>query len=312
MRVPTFIALSCLMASSVSHADEASISGNVAIENRAFFQTPALSEQISGMQISITAAPEWQWDSNDRRWTARISPYARLDTRDDNRSHADLREASLEYYGDAFDAAIGIGSVFWGVTESRHLVNIINQLDVLEDVDEEAFLGQPMIRLGAQRDWGRIDWFVLSGFRERAVQSSDARLRPLIEIEDDSGFENAAKHAGVDVAARYSNVIGDWDFAISGFHGTSREPTLTRAEDETAYRPFYSHISQLGVEAQYTTGPWLWKLESIVREGQGDTFAAAVAGFEYTFYQPWSTSADIGVIAEYLYDGRSEGMCAPY
>lgn len=306
MRVPTYLALSYLMASSAAHADEASLSGSVGIETRTFFQSPVRAEQISGSPFSITAAPEWQWDSDDRRWTVRVSPYARIDTREDDRSHLDLREASVEYYGDDWDATVGIGSVFWGVTESRHLVNIVNQVDVLEDIDEESFLGQPMIRLGAQRDWGRLDLFVMSGFREREVKSQDARLRPFVPIVDDAGFESAAKHASVDIAARYSNVIGDWDIAVSAFQGISREPTLAPTATQGQFRPFYNQISQVGLEAQYTTGPWLWKLESIVRGGQGKTFAAAVGGFEYTFYQPWNTDADIGIITEYLLDDRGE------
>ncbi len=48
------------------------------------------------------------------------------------------------------------------------------------------------------------------------------------------------------------------------------------------------------------------KLEGLVREGQGSTFGAGVAGFEYTFYQVGNTAADIGILAEYLYDGRDD------
>jgi hypothetical protein len=41
-----------------------------------------------------------------------------------------------------------------------------------------------------------------------------------------------------------------------------------------------------------------------VRDGFADTFAAAVGGFEYTFYQVNDSAADIGVLLEYQYDGR--------
>ncbi len=40
----------------------------------------------------------------------------------------------------------------------------------------------------------------------------------------------------------------------------------------------------------------------IVREGQGKTFAATVSGFEYTRYQIGGTSADLGLLAELLWD----------
>lgn len=306
MRVPTYLALSYLMASSVvSHADEATFSGSVEVEARLFLESPALPDQLSGTQFSVALDPEWHWETSDRRWSFRFLPFARIDGEDDARTHLDIREASLEYFGDDWDGLIGVSSVFWGVTEARHLVNVINQVDVLEGTDEETFLGQPMIRLGTQRDWGRLDLYLLSGFRERSVKSETARLRPLLTVDDDATFEGSNEHSGVDIAARYSHVFGDWDFALSAFHGTSREPILIPVESGSTLRPFYGRVSQAGLEAQYTSGPWLWKLEAIAKEDRADTYGAAVGGFEYSLFQAFSSDADIGFIAEYLFDGRS-------
>ena len=47
---------------------------------------------------------------------------------------------------------------------------------------------------------------------------------------------------------------------------------------------------------------WLWKFESIVREGHGSGFGAMVGGFEYTIFQIADT--DIGLLMEYHRDGR--------
>jgi hypothetical protein len=58
---------------------------------------------------------------------------------------------------------------------------------------------------------------------------------------------------------------------------------------------------------QYTRDAWLWKFEGIVRDGLSETFAAAVAGFEYTLYGVKESSADVGLLVEYLYDGRGPG-----
>ncbi|QTD57322.1 hypothetical protein [Parasphingorhabdus cellanae] len=230
----------------------------------------------------------------------------RLDSRDSNRSHVDVREASVEHFGDGWDALLGIGSVFWGVTESRHLVNIVNQIDGLEDIDEESFLGQPMIRIGTQRDWGRLDVFVMSGFRERSVPSARARLRSPILVVDEARFDSGAEEFALDLAGRYSHTLGDWDIALSGFYGTSREPVFEQIAGTDNLRPFYDRIGQIGVEAQYTSGAWLWKFEGIQRAGYGETFQAAVGGFEYTLYQAFASSTDVGILAEYLYDNRSE------
>ena len=73
--------------------------------------------------------------------------------------------------------------------------------------------------------------------------------------------------------------------------------------------PFYAVIHQVGIDVQYTREAWLWKLEGLAREGQGSTFGAAVGGFEYTFYQVAESAADVGLLAEYLHDGR--GRTAP-
>ena len=37
--------------------------------------------------------------------------------------------------------SIGLGKVFWGVTEFNHLVDVINQTDLVEGIDGEAKLG---------------------------------------------------------------------------------------------------------------------------------------------------------------------------
>jgi hypothetical protein len=65
-------------------------------------------------------------------------------------------------------------------------------------------------------------------------------------------------------------------------------------------------INQTSIDVQANLGSWLWKLESYIRSGQGDTYTAAAGGFEYTFVGVFGTWADIGLIAEYLYDERED------
>lgn len=204
--------------------------------------------------------------------------------------------------------------MFWGVTESRHLVDIVNQNDQVEDLDGEDKLGQPMIQLSVSRDWGTLIGFVLPGFRERSFPSDDARLRGALPIAgDDATYDAGREDQAIDFALRYSHVIGDIDLGISHFHGTSREPRLSVVAGASgpALRPHYDRIDQTGVDIQYTADAWLWKLEAIGRGGHGSYFAAAVAGVEYTLYQIQETNADLGLLAEYLFDGRDENGDAP-
>ncbi len=283
------------------------LSGSVAVESRVFVQEPQFDDQTRGVQPSVVVEPEFAYDSADRRHQVSVVPFARLDGRDDARSHLDLREGYWRYVGDDWDLLAGVNAVFWGVTESRHLVNVINQIDQLEDIDEEDFLGQPMVNLGLQRDWGRLDLFLMSGFRERRFPGREGRLRPAIPVDEDKAqYDSDLGRGQVDTSLRYSHFFGDWDVGVSYFYGTGREPRLVPNATGSRLEPRYDLIHQGGLDVQYTSEAWLWKFEGIVREGQGDTFAAAVGGLEYTFFQVFESPADFGLLTEYLYDGRDE------
>ena len=78
------------------------------------------------------------------------------------------------------------------------------------------------------------------------------------------------------------------------------------ARDGRSLLPVYDQIDQVGIDLQYTNDAWLWKLEAIARDGDSHSFAAAVGGFEYTLYQVSESSADVGLLLEYQYDGRDE------
>lgn len=291
-----------------AHAGEWDISAELGYEARAFLQDPPAKGQFSGVQNSLILQPDFAYETDSGANQFSFVPFARLDARDNNRTHWDVREAYWRHVADEYDLLIGLNTVFWGVTESRHLVNIINQIDAVENIDEEDFLGQPMIQLGTQQDFGRFDLYVLPGFRERTFPSREGRLTgPFFVADEFAAYESGAGEHRVDVAARYSHYVGNYDFAFSLFHGTSREAAFRPlAGVSNTFRPYYEVISQAGLELQYTGDALLLKLEAIGREGSGDAFAASVAGFEYTFYQIADSDMDLGVLGEYLYDGREE------
>jgi hypothetical protein len=296
-----------VVSSSVFAADYQS-SGSIGASFRWFPQSPQYEGQFDHFQPSIEIAPEFRWYfENDSQ--VRVNPYLLIDGQDDERTHFDLREAYWRKSGEEWDVLIGLNKVYWGVTESRHLVDMINQVDGVVDIDEEDRLGQAMINLSTQRDWGNISLFLLPGFRERTFVDSDARPRTGLPIDSDKPlYESGAKDGHIDYAIRYIHVIDDWDIGAHVFYGTGREPHFSPSPDGMRLVPFYSIISQAGIDLQYTRDAWLWKLESIVREGQGDVFTALVGGFEYSFYQINQSAMDLGVLVEYLYDGRDEDI----
>ncbi len=301
------------MASSpAAMAGEFEITGQVSGDLRFFLETPQFPGQFEIIQPSASIEPEFLWESEDGKHQAAFIPFARVDGQDEERTHADIREAYWRYIGDDWELLVGFNREFFGVTESRHLVNIVNQIDQVEDVDEEDFLGEPMINLAIQQDFGRFSFFVMPGVRERTFPGRSGRLRTPLPVDQDSAkYESNLGRASVDFLARYSHFIGDWDVGLYYFYGTGREPRLLPNAKGTRLIPFYDQIHQVGVDVQYTTDAWLWKFEGIAREGQGEPFGAVVGGFEYTLYQILESAADLGLLAEALYDGRNPDEAPP-
>lgn len=299
----TGLMLLATVTTAVAEDHDLMISGDIAVESRRFVDSPQFDGQFDGVQASVIINPEFRLQRSDNQYS--FIPFLRLDSRDDERSHFDLREAYWLHIGEAWEFLVGANKVFWGVTESRHLVDIINQTDFVEDIDDEDKLGQPMINAVTQRDWGRLSFFVMPYFRERTFPGEDGRLRFALPVDEDAAeFESGAEERHIDFALRYSHFVGDWDIGAYYFFGTGREPRLLPNASGTRLVPFYDLIQQFGVDLQYTREAWLWKFEGIVREGQGDTFGALVGGFEYTLYQIFESPADLGLLFEYLHDGR--------
>lgn len=291
------------------------LSGSVELELRAFANDPLHPEQARhGGSLAI--APELYVSSSDEQHSFILSPFLRIDSADSERTHADLREAIYQFVGDRWEIRAGFGRVFWGVAESRHLVDLINQTDGVENLDGEDKLGQPMVNISVSRDWGTLDAFLLPYFRERTFPGRHGRLRSQPRVDTDRAqYESGSKRQRLDWAVRYSHSFGDFDVGLSHFHGTSRDPRLLPAvlgTGELVLVPRYDVIHQTGLDLQATKGNWLWKLEAIHRSGQGSTFNAAVAGFEYTFFGIGESVVDLGVLAEFLYDDRGNSAPHPF
>ena len=283
------------------------VSGNVAIQSRVFFQDPLWPGQDpSTVQWSLSAEPEFRWRSKSGNQRASIIPFGRVDDTDDERTHADLREGYWAFEGDSTELLVGANKVFWGVTESVHLVDIVNQTDRVEDIDREDKLGQPMINLVYEQDWGLLDFYVMPYFRERTFPGTKGRFRFPLPIDiDNPVYESDQGQSHTDFALRYSHYFDEVDVGIYYFTGTSREVRFVTSSDGKSLIPHYDLIDQVGLDLQYTKEAWLWKLESIVRSGFQETFQAAVGGFEYTFYGVKESAADVGLLMEYQYDNRS-------
>ncbi len=260
-------------------------------------------------QSSIVLQPEFYWRFHGGNTSVTFVPFGRLDSMDDQRSHFDIRELLLLSVIEDYEIRAGIGKVFWGVTESIHLVDVINQTDAVESLDGEDKLGQPMLHITSVKNWGVLDAFLLPYFRERTFAGKDGRLRPDPSVSTSAEYESSKEEKHVDVSLRYSKMLGDWDLGLSYFVGTNRDPYLQ--SQDNALIPFYAQMDQFGLDVQGIVGDWLWKLESIYRNSL-DEQVSVVSGFEYTYVGLLDTQWDLGIISEYLYDSRGENLQSPY
>lgn len=298
-------ALLGLSSAAVAQAPVFKHSLEVSLEARGFAQDAAFAQQ-RGSAVSVSAEPEFDY-AFGRDASLRFVPFGRWDQQDEERTHADLRELALRLRLGSFDAVAGVGRVFWGVTESVHLVDIVNQTDLVENPDGEDKLGQPMLSLMWSTRYGNLSGFVLPYFRERTLPGVEGRLRaPLPFDQNDALYESSEEEKHVDGALRYTLSAGALDLGLSHFSGTAREPRFVIGDTPAGpvLTPVYDLIQRSGVDLNLVAGAWLWKLEAIRQEDRVDDYAAAAGGLEYTHSGALGSAWDAGVLVELLWDER--------
>ena len=282
---------------------------DAALQGRGFLHSPAYQDQRHhNASLAVNAEVYHEFSSGS---SFIFKPFLRMDSADSERTHGDIREANFLYLAESWEMSVGIGKVFWGATEFVHLVDIINQTDLVEALDGEEKLGQPLVYVSFPRPWGTVDLFALPWFRERTYPGKNGRLRfPLPVDTDDARYESPSEQSHLDLALRYNHSYSNFDIGIYYFAGTGREPMLILDSDksgEIVLVPYYEQIGQTGVDLQVVAGNWLWKGEALYRTGQGRPFFASTFGFEYTYTGIADTPMDLGLICEYVFDDRDDG-----
>jgi hypothetical protein len=276
--------------------------GELILENRSFFKEGHLNKDKQ--HSSFTFSPEIYIEDNETIF--HFKSKFRKDSQDTNRNLIDIQELYFLSIGESREIKYGISKEFWGVTETNHRVDIINQTDFTEALDGEEKLGQPMIKVSFEESWGNLDIYALLGFRERKFFGKEGRLTlPVMIDKDESVYESSAKDSRTDFAIRWSNYYDQLDIAISYFSGNSREPRIIPIDEASSKRiPLYETIDQVGVELTYLIGSLALKAEIISRSGQEERFSASTAGFEYTQVGIFESRIDLGWILEINHDDR--------
>lgn len=311
----TALALSMTLATGAAQASDIRVTGYVEPELQFFTQSASGAEQRR-WNASVAAEVTFSrfWD-NSSQWIV-VTPFARWDRQDDHRTHVDVREAKYARAIDNWEFRIGLDKVFWGVTEAVHLVDIINQTDLVESIDGEEKLGQPMIMVSSVWEVGTFTGYLLPYFRERTFPSRSGR--PAFDLpvdETQTQYESGAKQHHLDFALRYSNTFDIWDVGVSYFQGTNRNPLLLPGLDASARPvlvPFYAQAKRLSTDVQATAGAWLYKFEGFWQNQLGEQHLQATGGIEYTFYSIFDTASDVGLVAEYVWDDRGANRQNPF
>ncbi len=309
------LAISCVVLS----ANE--FSGEITLQGRYFKDKGSTPEQHEQTDFSLSIQPEYkhQWDNGHKKIT--FTPFYRWDQQDKERTHADIRQ--LDFVGSLgeegnWEVQAGISKTYWGVTESQHLVDVINQTDTLEGIDGEDKFGQPMLRVSRLTDNGSLDLIVLPYFRERSFAGSKGRFRaPLVVDSTATTFESAQKEKHIDYAVRWTETVDELDIGVHLFDGTSRDPILSpilKNGKSIALKAHYPQMTQLGVDLQHTGESTIYKLELISRlfdDPKNKDYTALVGGFEHTL-PAFENGSEIGLITEYHHDSRGEAIAVNF
>lgn len=211
------------------------------------------------------------------------------------RSRVDATDLAWEVVNERWELVVGAKVVNWGVAESVSIVDVVNQLDLGDDRAIPVRLGQPMLNARIFALPGRLDLYLLPWFRERDLEHRAGALWSPIPVR---GTRSSSR--GVDGALRWSHIVGAVDLAVAHFSGTSREPRFLAAAsaDGPGFEALYEEIDQTSVDAQWTHGDWLVRVEVLHRWAPSDDHVAAVTGLEF------APTTYLSFFTEYVYDGR--------
>ena len=231
---------------------------------------------------------------------------ARIDENDSKLNYFDFQKLKYEHYLENTSIQVGIDKIYWGVNESFKIVDIINQSNIAEDITGKEKLGQLMVSVTHISDYGVFDIYVLPYSRERIFPGAKGRPRFTYEVDYNStSYESSHKKDKVGAAIRFSQVIDDFDLGITHYYGTARNPDLNINPSSLKLEPHYPILSQSGIDLQATIGSSLYKLEAISAKNGSERHASLAGGIEYTFYQPYDSSVDLGIITEIMLDDRN-------
>ncbi|WP_237716146.1 hypothetical protein [Moritella dasanensis] len=300
------ITLGFITSSVITSANaEIKVQGSASLEQRIFLDRPEqLVVPVDSSypypvyhQVSIALSPHIEASSERNNMVYTVHPFIRIDERDDERTHIDLREFKAALVTKKWQASIGFDQVYWGVMENHHLVDIVNQTDYNESPNGEDKLGQPMLRLGINLNDALLEAMLLIGYREAAMPTPGARFS--FENDNSYEYEGWGEEYHPDIALRYSKSIKNIDLGVSYFGGHTRTPEL---RSQTVGDPvwYVNLVDQVSVEVNADLGRIELKAEVLYKVVEDQSTRAMVLGTEFKLIQ--NKNVGVNLLAEYSWD----------
>ena len=278
--------------------------GRAALEGRVFPLAPAIEEQGQGSGPSVVADPSFSVQSDDGVHTATVQPFVRADLQDEARTHFDVRQADYVLATGPIELGAGVGVFTWGVMDGHRPVDVVNQLDLVEDFEGRAKLGQPYARVALVSSDVTFEVLGLPVHRPRTYPGERGRLRGYLPVDEEALYDQDLGAFYPSVAGRLSVIAGEVDLGLSAFSGIGREPRFFAQLTDQRVNASYERLHHVGLDLQWTTEAITLKAEGVARlwsEEERFSFAAAV-GAEKAIFD--LGGADLIVVGEYHMDNR--------
>ncbi|BDT69336.1 hypothetical protein os1_35260 [Comamonadaceae bacterium OS-1] len=254
-------------------------------------------------RLAVRLAPEWRWADGGK--TIVISPALYLEGDHNGRTRVDLNEL---YFSTCLGETIvkaGLSRLFWGVTESRHLVDVVNPPDLAHHYAAEQRLSTAMLYVAHPTPVGQLEVLLLPWERDPVYPNTAGRPRTDLPIHNAVEHPNGTPPA---FAARLAISQGDYDSHVYFFRGLDRESALTARTlpyaaptELTATRRL---VRQWGADLQVPVGNFLVKSELAHRSGYSRDFLSGVLGGEYALNGINGSVVDVNLLGEYQFDLR--------
>jgi len=206
------------------------------------------------------------------------------------------------------EISAGFKRVFWGVTESQHLVDFINQHDYVDGIESDDRLGQPMISFELFTNLGDLEFYALPFFRERTYPGEDGNLRGEAVVSASVvEYESSSRSRHVDLALRWSHSLAGISYSLGYFSGTDRQPLLMEVQqsNETVLTPHYELVNRVSLELQVIREHWIANIETLAHNSQNSDHFSFVTGLERS-YTSITGAADLRTVIEFHFDSRGD------